>query len=312
VRLPSPVRINQKPAARTTPTIPHRCLLEVANAAAPGHSSSRWTGPITTPRRSARSAARAPGTPSPPSPKAPGPSSSTRARSGMTSWAHGPPRTPLNAEENGREIVLTFGLEEAPASRMTPHELHGRTDLAPRPRSPWPARAPTCQICRRTVAYRPGTLSQALTEHYRRAHPEALSLPAVTVARRTPHHPSQPPPPGLPSPWAEPKIPKATRRRPIVSGPHQGPPSSSAQASTGYHQFSPAEQRAWRDEPVRAQPGWQQPSRRRHRRAVGPVGLGPRDLAPQHPSTDTSCRSIMISASLAACLRQGGGATRAA
>jgi hypothetical protein len=34
-----------------------------------------------------------------------------------------------------------------------------------------------CQICRRTVAYRPGTLSQTLTEHYRRAHPEALGLP---------------------------------------------------------------------------------------------------------------------------------------
>jgi hypothetical protein len=35
-----------------------------------------------------------------------------------------------------------------------------------------------CQICHRTVAYRPGSLSQALTEHYRRAHPEALGLPA--------------------------------------------------------------------------------------------------------------------------------------
>jgi hypothetical protein len=35
-----------------------------------------------------------------------------------------------------------------------------------------------CQICRRTVAYRPGSLSQALTEHYRRTHPEALGLPA--------------------------------------------------------------------------------------------------------------------------------------
>ena len=33
-----------------------------------------------------------------------------------------------------------------------------------------------CQICHRTVAYRPGTLSEALTEHYRRAHPEALDL----------------------------------------------------------------------------------------------------------------------------------------
>jgi len=34
-----------------------------------------------------------------------------------------------------------------------------------------------CQVCHRTIAYRPGTLSQTLTEHYRRAHPEALSLP---------------------------------------------------------------------------------------------------------------------------------------
>jgi hypothetical protein len=31
-----------------------------------------------------------------------------------------------------------------------------------------------CQVCRRPVAYRPGTISQALTEHYRRVHPEAL------------------------------------------------------------------------------------------------------------------------------------------
>ena len=35
-----------------------------------------------------------------------------------------------------------------------------------------------CQICRRTVAYRPGSLSEVLTEHYRRAHPEALGLPS--------------------------------------------------------------------------------------------------------------------------------------
>jgi hypothetical protein len=35
-----------------------------------------------------------------------------------------------------------------------------------------------CEICQRTVAYRPGTLSEALTEHHRRAHPEALGLPA--------------------------------------------------------------------------------------------------------------------------------------
>jgi hypothetical protein len=35
-----------------------------------------------------------------------------------------------------------------------------------------------CEICQRTVAYRPGTLSEALTEHYRRIHPGALGLPA--------------------------------------------------------------------------------------------------------------------------------------
>jgi hypothetical protein len=35
-----------------------------------------------------------------------------------------------------------------------------------------------CQICRRAVAYRPGSLTQVLTEHYRRVHPEALGLPS--------------------------------------------------------------------------------------------------------------------------------------
>jgi hypothetical protein len=33
-----------------------------------------------------------------------------------------------------------------------------------------------CQICHHTVAYRPGSLSEALTEHYRGAHPEALGI----------------------------------------------------------------------------------------------------------------------------------------
>jgi hypothetical protein len=33
-----------------------------------------------------------------------------------------------------------------------------------------------CEICHRTVAYRPGSLSEVLTEHYRRAHPEALGI----------------------------------------------------------------------------------------------------------------------------------------
>jgi Domain of unknown function (DUF4232) len=33
-----------------------------------------------------------------------------------------------------------------------------------------------CEICQRTVAYSPGNLSEVLTEHYRRAHPEALAI----------------------------------------------------------------------------------------------------------------------------------------
>jgi len=35
-----------------------------------------------------------------------------------------------------------------------------------------------CRICHRTVAYRPRNLSEVLTKHYRRAHPEALGLPS--------------------------------------------------------------------------------------------------------------------------------------
>jgi hypothetical protein len=35
-----------------------------------------------------------------------------------------------------------------------------------------------CQICDRTLAYRQGSISEVLTEHYRRAHPEALGIPS--------------------------------------------------------------------------------------------------------------------------------------
>ena len=35
-----------------------------------------------------------------------------------------------------------------------------------------------CQICGRTLAYRPGNISEVLTEHYSRAHPEALGIPS--------------------------------------------------------------------------------------------------------------------------------------
>jgi hypothetical protein len=40
-----------------------------------------------------------------------------------------------------------------------------------------------CQICKRTLAYRPGEASAVLTEHYRRMHPEALGqVPEETEA----------------------------------------------------------------------------------------------------------------------------------
>lgn len=37
-----------------------------------------------------------------------------------------------------------------------------------------------CEICKRTLAHRPGEASAVLTEHYRRTHPEALGLVADT------------------------------------------------------------------------------------------------------------------------------------
>jgi hypothetical protein len=35
-----------------------------------------------------------------------------------------------------------------------------------------------CEVCRRTVAYRPGRLSEVLTEHYCRVHPDVLGVPS--------------------------------------------------------------------------------------------------------------------------------------
>jgi hypothetical protein len=35
-----------------------------------------------------------------------------------------------------------------------------------------------CQICKRTIAHRPGQASAVLTEHYRRVHPESLQTAA--------------------------------------------------------------------------------------------------------------------------------------
>jgi hypothetical protein len=42
-----------------------------------------------------------------------------------------------------------------------------------------------CQLCHRTVACRPGNLSEVLTGHYRRAHPETLGLRSRWPATET-------------------------------------------------------------------------------------------------------------------------------
>jgi hypothetical protein len=47
-----------------------------------------------------------------------------------------------------------------------------------------------CEICRRTVAHRPGQASQVLTEHYRREHPDALGLNAPSVDDEAPQSPA--------------------------------------------------------------------------------------------------------------------------
>jgi hypothetical protein len=39
-----------------------------------------------------------------------------------------------------------------------------------------PSPVTRCQLCHRTVAYRPGNLSEVLTGHHRRAHPGTLGL----------------------------------------------------------------------------------------------------------------------------------------
>ena len=67
-------------------------------------------------------------------------------------------------------------------------ELQAVTDAAPKGQWCWATQAAEAltamqdlvreAICRRTVAYRPGSLSEVLTGHYRRAHPEALGLPS--------------------------------------------------------------------------------------------------------------------------------------
>jgi hypothetical protein len=52
-----------------------------------------------------------------------------------------------------------------------------RLEFPPFPGDSHPAPGGALAICQRTVAYPSGTASEALTAHYRRAHPEELGQP---------------------------------------------------------------------------------------------------------------------------------------
>jgi hypothetical protein len=59
-----------------------------------------------------------------------------------------------------------------------------------------------CQICHHTIAYRPGKASDALTGHYRQAHPGTPRLPLLPVAShtQTARRPQRPCPAGVSRP----------------------------------------------------------------------------------------------------------------
>ena len=58
------------------------------------------------------------------------------------------------------------------------HRGDEQFQFPPLPRDRYHLPVTRCRICHRTAAYRPGNLSEVLTEHYRQAHPEALALPS--------------------------------------------------------------------------------------------------------------------------------------
>ena len=91
-----------------------------------------------------------------------------------------------SAPTRGEEGSLTFNGDTTILTRPQAGrkgdivEEHGRAPSrdAQIVRPSTPAPVTRCEICQRTVAYRPGSLSEVLTEHYRRAHPEALGAPS--------------------------------------------------------------------------------------------------------------------------------------
>ena len=79
--------------------------------------------------------------------------------------------------------LLPRGVRTAQAQgKITPARLASWRQMSKSPSRRFPVTVTQlpvtrCEICQRTVAYRPGRLSEVLTEHYRRAHPEVLGVP---------------------------------------------------------------------------------------------------------------------------------------
>jgi len=76
--------------------------------------------------------------------------------------------------------VIAWSAYGASQGKITPARLASRRQMSKSPSRRFPltvTQLPVtrCEICQRTVAYRPGRLSEVLTEHYRRA----AALPLV-------------------------------------------------------------------------------------------------------------------------------------
>jgi hypothetical protein len=66
----------------------------------------------------------------------------------------------------------------AAAARLALQEMTGKPGSRRFPVTVTHLPVTRCQICQRTIAYRPGKASDVLTGHYRQAHPETLGLPS--------------------------------------------------------------------------------------------------------------------------------------
>jgi len=90
------------------------------------------------------------------------------------------PRMPTDPARKQRTL-LTRGVRGREHRARSPGgpgiiEANEQVTILPVPCDRYPASGHPLPECHRTVAYRPGTLTEVLTEHYRRAHPETLDL----------------------------------------------------------------------------------------------------------------------------------------